>query len=134
MQHHWQPPVCHMQSQGVQALLACSDLFLHAAVVCGLQDSASIADAELQRLGITLQGKDIWYGEFGIGGGTSQYCNKLAETPVEVRLLMTQAGCGASSDCRFACLQIARVLGTAISAQPQDAVMFWAGGPAGTVD
>lgn len=25
------------------------------------------------------------YGEFGLGGGTSQYCDKLAKTPAEVR-------------------------------------------------
>lgn len=47
------------------------------------QDSVAIADGELQQLGISLAGRDIWYGEFGIGGGTSQYCDRLAKTPAE---------------------------------------------------
>lgn len=50
-----------------------------------LQDSAALADGELQQWGISLKGKDIYYGEFGLGGGTSQYCDSLATTPSEVR-------------------------------------------------
>eukprot|EP00878_Enallax_costatus_P020265 GHUV01021415.1.p1 GENE.GHUV01021415.1~~GHUV01021415.1.p1 ORF type:complete len:430 (+),score=143.67 GHUV01021415.1:150-1439(+) len=48
-----------------------------------LQDSAALADGELKQWGITLKGKDIYYGEFGLGGGTSQYCDRLAKTPLE---------------------------------------------------
>ena len=36
-----------------------------------------------------------YYGEFGVGGGTSPYCDKLADSPSEVRALadgMVDAG------------------------------------------
>jgi hypothetical protein len=40
---------------------------------------------EASKLTALLSCAPCRYGEFGIGGGTSQYCDRLAKTPAEVR-------------------------------------------------
>ncbi|KAI8465372.1 MAG: hypothetical protein J3K34DRAFT_525428 [Monoraphidium minutum] len=49
-----------------------------------LQRSAQIADEELRQWGVeSLKKRKLYYGEFGVGGGTSPYCDKLAKSSHE---------------------------------------------------
>lgn len=49
-----------------------------------LQKSAEMVHRSLMMLGLDLTTKPVFYGEYGVGGGTSQYCNKLARNAADV--------------------------------------------------
>jgi hypothetical protein len=56
-----------------------------------MQNSAQEVEDQLKTIGISLRGKKLYYGEFGLGGGTSPYCDRPAKRSVEVRGLQNMA-------------------------------------------
>ena len=55
-----------------------------------MEASAQVVEDQLSTIGVSMRGKKLYYGEFGLGGGTSPFCDRPAKRPVEVSFSRTK--------------------------------------------